>query len=46
MCSFSSYFKNPYSITDTPAPDFDMEKVKTTIKQFYRDWSKEVRRDE
>lgn len=24
------------------ASGFDMEKVKTTIKQFYRDWSAEV----
>ena len=27
----------------TPALDFHMEKVKTTIKQFYRDWSSEVK---
>ena len=26
------------------ATEFEMEKVKTTIKQFYRDWSVEVRR--
>ena len=25
----------------TPALDFHMEKVKTTTKQFYRDWSSE-----
>lgn len=25
------------------ATEFEMEKVKTTIKQFYRDWSVEVR---
>jgi len=24
------------------ASGFDMDKVKTTIKQFYRDWSSEV----
>lgn len=25
-----------------PATGFDMEKVKTTLKQFYRDWSRQV----
>ena len=28
------------------ASEFEMEKVKTTIKQFYRDWSIEVMRGE
>ena len=34
--------QDPDSVQVTPAPSFDMEKVKTTIKQFFRDWSKEV----
>lgn len=28
-------------MTVTPAASFDMEKVRTTIKQFFRDWSEE-----
>ena len=28
-------------MTVTPATAFDMDKVRTTIKQFYRDWSEE-----
>ena len=28
-----------------PATGFDMEKVRTTLKQFYRDWSRQVNTD-
>ena len=28
-------------MTISPATSFDMEKVRTTIKQFFRDWSEE-----
>jgi len=35
-------FKELFGFQHQVASGLDMEKVKTTIKQFYRDWSAEV----
>ena len=35
------YLVQDVGMTVTPATSFDMEKVRTTIKQFFRDWSEE-----